>query len=131
MVVKKNFEIKYSVYAFVPNLIDWVMRETGLEPVMSMETCHDGVINKRVPVPDIKPSVQKLNDLVRKEDSSDFKCADPNGNGEFHFGNGEWKTNGYPKPYAHNQHCYYCVSPTTPGSFVEVTIHELQERTKM
>ena len=107
------------------------MNETGLEPVMSMETCHDGVINKRVPVPDIIPSVQKVNDLVRKEDSSDFKCADPNGNGEFHFGNGEWKTNGYPKPYAHNQHCYYCVSPTTPGSFVEVTIHELQERTKM
>ena len=116
-----------GVYAFVPALVEWVKEVTGLKPVIKMDKCYDGVINKRVPIPTRVPTKNEIAKSNHRElHPTLFKCDNPAGSGQFHTDSGVFQTGGYPKPYSHNQHCYFCVSPDRPGNFVEISINEIQ-----
>lgn len=116
-----------GVYAFVPALVEWVNEITKLVPVVKMEECHDGADYKPIPPP-TEPPVSKspARSDHREHHPAVLNCADPAGRGQSHSDSGEWKTDGYPTPYSNNQHCMYCVTPEEPGSYVEITIQEIQ-----
>jgi len=109
-----------GVYAFVPALVGWVREQTGLNPILEMDQCHDGSIESPTTTP--PPTTTKA--PVKKE--TPINCDDPRGRGQIHTDSGVIKTDGYPRPYAPNQHCNYCIGPASPGSFVEITINEIQ-----
>ena len=136
-----------GVYTNVPNHVDWIKEVTSLAGQVGMEKCYDGT--KDLPKSSKKTTSRKDDSrpsslLTGRPDSNSgpvatqvaapvasamdvpvtaesFNCVDKeHGEGQFHTDNGVFKSNRYPQPYAPDQYCYYCVSPATPGGYVEV-----------